>query len=300
MPDNQRSPGSGRGLVLGNNPWSLLTISFYLSQSTFVPLRHSDLPSAFNYVRFRSPDPSASSDRDQKHDPRKLLSLPSEPSLISSPLSGPCLNRSFKIANPRLCNRVVYYDNREALATLSLPRPRHFYPWVAQEGSRGAGWGKEKKKRTQEFPFQSTAKRPTPFPFHFFSIFSIFMYFYLGTSHATKRELPLDKLKRCLVAPHQISNRILGGPRALCRVHPGGLVGSHRRLRFGFYIPCVPRGRRCQGAVTRARMCSRGGGRRRETNPRKTQVVTYTAADTNCTEHPPIYAKPSQGSLVRE
>ena len=170
MPDNQRSPGSGRGLVLGNNPWSLLTISFYLSQSTFVPLRHSDPPSAFNYVRFRSPDPSASSDRDQKHDPRKLLSLPSEPSLISSPLSGPCLNRSFKIANPRLCNRVVYYDNREALATLSLPRPRHFYPWVAQEESRGAGWGKE-KKRTQEFPFQSTAKRPTPFPFHFFPFF---------------------------------------------------------------------------------------------------------------------------------
>ena len=125
----------------------------------------------------------------------------------------------------------------------------------------GGRLGKRKKKRTQEFPFQSTAKRPTPFPFHFFfHFFNFHVFFYLGTSHATKRELPLDKLKRCLVAPHQISNRILGGPRALCRVHPGGLVGSHRRLRFGFYIPCVPRGRRCQGAVTRARMCSRGGG----------------------------------------
>ena len=255
MPDNQRSPGSGRGLVLGNNPWSLLTISFYLSQSTFVPLRHSDPPSAFNYVRFRSPDPSASSDRDQKHDPRKLLSLPSEPSLISSPLSGPCLNRSFKIANPRLCNRVVYYDNREALATLSLPRPRHFYPWVAQEESRGAGWGKKKERRNSHSNRPPSARLPSrSIFFHFFN-FHVFL-----PRNATKRELPLDKLKRCLVAPHQISNRILGGPRALCRVHPGGLVGSHRRLRFGFYIPCVPRGRRCQGAVTRARMCSRVGG----------------------------------------
>lgn len=178
MPDNQRSPGSGRGLVLGNNPWSLLTISFYLSQSTFVPLRHSDPPSAFNYVRFRSPDPSASSDRNQKHDPRKLLSLPSEPSLISSPLSGPCLNRSFKIANPRLCNRVVYYDNREALATLSLPRPRHFYPWVAQEESRGAGWG---KKKNAGIPIPIDRQAPDSLPVPFFSIFSIFMYFYLGT-----------------------------------------------------------------------------------------------------------------------
>lgn len=121
-----------------------------------------------------------------------------------------------------------------------------------------AGEKKKKERRNSHSNRPPSARLPSR---SIFSIFSIFMYFYLGTSHATKRELPLDKLKRCLIAPHQISNRILGGPRALCRVHPGGLVGSHRRLRFGFYIPCVPRGRRCQGAVTRARMCSRGGGR---------------------------------------
>lgn len=67
------------------NPWSHLAISFHLSQSTFVPLRHSKGPPLNSIlVRCRSPDPSAPGNRDQKHwSPGKPLSL----LLCSVPLS---------------------------------------------------------------------------------------------------------------------------------------------------------------------------------------------------------------------
>ena len=66
--------------------------------------------------------------------------------------------------------------------------------------SLGGPAGEKKKNAGIPIPINRQAPDSLPVPF-FFHFFNFHVFFYLGTSHATKRELPLDKLKRCLVAP---------------------------------------------------------------------------------------------------
>ena len=119
MPDIQRDVDA----------WSPLTISLHLSQSTFVPLRHSRAPLHSVLVRCRSPDPSASA---RSRPEAQISAIPSSAgSVISHPLflgllvppPEPCVNRRgqpFRTA----ASSSASGDNRDLLTIRSFPRHR--------------------------------------------------------------------------------------------------------------------------------------------------------------------------------
>ena len=159
MPDNRESDGWASLVV--DKSWSVLTISFYLSQSTFVPPfatpRQLITPSAHSILYGAAhPIPPRLPIATRSTTPKSCLSLPVDRPL-SHTLSGPCMDRSLEIATS-FVYRVVHTHHKSLFSenplVSELPSARESH--CSNDLTKGLGGSlgnleKKEKERSSDF-----------------------------------------------------------------------------------------------------------------------------------------------------